>query len=197
MAMMNDKQLALAKIYSQSILGLAEKSGEADTVLDELNELVDAFVANPMLENFFASPIINTGVRAKSIEKMFRGRFSDLVVDSLQVLNRKGRLDLVRAIVETYRSQLETHRNIAEVMVTTAVPLTDSLRSTLIDVTNKRIGKQIRLVEKVDPAIVGGFIVRFGDEKIDASVAAQLSRISDAFVERASREIQGGRSLVA
>ena len=122
---------------------------------------------------------------------------TDVLIDSLQVLNRKGRLGILRAVVATYRDALEARRQIAEGVVTTAIPLRESIRSKLLEATSRRFGRQIRLVEVVDDSIVGGIVIRFGDEKIDASVAAELGKLGAAFAERASREIQQGRSLVA
>ncbi len=192
----SDKEIALARVYSSAMLGLAESRGEAEALLVELDDLATYLDKKPNFDSFFSSPMIDPTARERTIEKLFRGKLGDLLVDSLQVLNRKGRLALFRGIAETYRVVLEERRGIMEVQVKTAVPLADSLREKLQRVASQHAGRRARLVETVDESIIGGMILRIGDRKIDTSVASRLRNLAQSLGERASREIHGGRSFV-
>ena len=196
MANVTDKEIAVARVYSGSMLQLAESKGEADNLLAELLELVRYLDGDSAFEDFLSSPRIDVQAREKTIEKVFRGRVSDLLVDSLQVLNRKERLALLRAIVKTYRLVHEELRGRIDVHVTTAVPLSKKMRQELAEVASRHAGKQAELVETVDQAILGGMVVRIGDEKFDSSVAARLKTLGGAFAERASQEVHSGKSYV-
>ena len=94
MPSVSDKEITVARVYSGAMLRLAEAKGEADSLLGELDELV----------GFLSSPMIDPDLRKGSLEKLFRGKVSDLLVDSLQILNEKVRLDLIRAVAQTYRA---------------------------------------------------------------------------------------------
>ena len=196
MAGARDKEIALAKVYSKSMLDLAESQGQADELLDELHELADMIDKNAALGAFLSSPTVDVAARAQTLEKAFRGKASDLLVDSLQVLNRKERLGILRTVCETYRLAHEELRNIVDVYVTTAVPLNDTLRQKLREAAAKFAGMGVELVEKVDESVLGGLTMRIGDEKLDTTVAMQLRQIGEAMRQRASEEILGGKSYV-
>jgi len=192
-----DAELALARVYSTAILDLAERQGDAEVVLRELSTLVARLEASPEFETFLASPLVDASARERALEKIFRGKVSDLLVDSLQVLNRKGRLGLLRRLAEAYHSGLQERRGIVEVRVQTAVGLSDAARNGLRDVVARQTGREPELVEEVDPSLLGGMVVRIGDTKLDTSVASRLRKMTERLADRASREIHSGRVVLA
>jgi len=196
MAKVNDKEVAVARVYADSMIRMAEASGEADSLLEELVALAELVRKEPALESFVTSPTIDSGMRAGSIERLFRGKTSDLLVDSLQVINRKLRLGLLIPIVEQYRLAHQRLRNLVDVRVTSAIPLTDDLRARVERFAGERTGKRPQLTTSVDPTLLGGIVIRIGDQKFDASVSARLAGIRDSLMERASKEIVGGKSYV-
>lgn len=196
MAGATDIELALAKVYSKAMLDLAESQGQADDLLDELLALMEMLDKNAQLDAFMSSPTVDVAARAQTLEEAVRGKASDLLVDSLQVLNRKERLGLLRAVCETYRLAHEELRNIVDVHITTAVPLSDTLRAKIREVASKFAGKAAELVERVDESVLGGLTMRIGDEKFDTTVAMQLRQIGEAMQERASHEVRGGKAYV-
>jgi len=192
MASLDDKHLAVARIYSLAILDLAERQGIADAVGEDLQELARYTAQNPEFADFLASPLIDAPERQAAIEKILRGRVSDLLVDALQVVNRKERMILVPAITETYRQELRDRRGRVDVFVRTPVELPAGLRDKLRQAVVHFTGKQPELIEKVDPKLLGGMVVQIGDDKIDASVFSQLKTLSEALLQRASQEIVRG-----
>ncbi len=189
-----DQQLALARVYATAMLGLAQSQGEVDTLFSELRDFADRVEKDAELASFLSSPTVGVEARRNTVEKLFRGRRSDLFVDAMQVLNRKGRLSLITSVTEAYRLERETLQGRVEVHVRTAAPLTDKLRERLRDVVSRRTGKEPDLVETVDESVLGGLVVQIGDTKLDASVATKLRRLNKALRERASREIHHGRA---
>jgi F-type H+-transporting ATPase subunit delta len=194
MASVSDRELALARVYSKSMLALAEERGEADALLEELQELVSSLDRNPELERFLGSPLVENEDRADVLERLFRGRASDLLVDALQVVNRKGRLGLLRAIAEGYRIEHRALRGIADARVRTAVPLSEALRARVREAVARFTGKQAYLIEKVDPALLGGIVIEVEGKKIDGSVASRLRELGHTLEQRASQEIVRSRS---
>ena len=191
MSRINEKQVAIARIYSQSLLQLA--GGDAKSLLAELEDLIGLLDESPDLREFFASPLVDETVREGAIEKLFRGRASDTLVNSLQVLNRHDRLGFLDTIVELYRQQTQEQQGNVDVHVTSAVPLTDAVRGQLTDLAKRLYGRQPDLVEKVDPSLIGGLVVRVGDRKIDTSVRTQLKALRLQLADRAAREIYESR----
>jgi len=173
----DNRELAVARVYARSLLVLAEEDGISDEVRAELAGLAAEVATHPEISSFLASPLVGEARRAEAVEAMFRGRLSDLLVDTLQVMNAKGRLALLRALALAFEEELDRLRGRVDVVVTTAVPLSDELRERVRSVAAERSGKQPRLVESVDPEILGGMVLRIGDRKLDASVASELRRM--------------------
>lgn len=196
MPAINEQEIALAKVYSKAMLGLALKDGSGESLGEELNDLADYIDRDSGFEHFLSSPTIDPSKRDRLIEKLFRGKYSDLCVDSLQVLNRKERLGLIRAVAHTFHLLHEEQQGRIEVYIITATALTDELRSKLVGVLNKHTGKETDLIESVDESLIGGMVVRIGDEKFDMSVATKLNTMHESLLDRASRESHSGRSFV-
>jgi len=179
------------------MLNLSKPSGQADGMRQELADVAGLLDGQPEFEAFLSNPTIGSEVRQRMIEKVFRGRFSDVLVDSLQVLNRKDRLGLIRSIVNAYRLLHDELMKRIEVHVRTAVPLNEVLRAKLRAKLAAKTGKQAELVEVVDETLIGGMIVQIHDEKYDNSVLRKLLTIGRNLLDRASREIYSGRTYTA
>ena len=193
MAHFDGEQLALARVYATAMLHLAQARGKVDELLKEMRELADEMATQPRLRVLLSSRDLDSEARRKVVERLLRGRVSDLLVDSLQVLYRKERIGLGPVVVEAYRLAVEEFHGRVEVQVSSAVALTDPARAKLAEVATKFAGKQADLVERVDEALLGGVIMRIGDRKFDASLATRLKRLTHAMLDRASREIHEGR----
>jgi F-type H+-transporting ATPase subunit delta len=197
MASADERDREIGRLYAEAILHVAEEKGQAEELLEELNGLVEYLDGNPELDRFLASPMIEAEPRAQVLEQAFRGKASDLLLDSLLVVNRKGRLSALRAIVAAYRAELRDLRGWVDVHVRTAVPLTPDLRQRLEQTLATSTGRKPTLIEKVDPSVIGGLVVEVQGRKIDASVASRLHDLSAALLARASREIHSGKAYVA
>ncbi len=189
----NDKQMAVAQVYCRAMHDLATSRGEADQLADELSELAAAIERDADFAAFLASPLIDEGDRERALERLFRGRASDLLVDALQVINRKGRLGLVPAIAEAYHLRHQEHLGRVDVHVTTAVELGERLRERLASVLRKHSGREPQLLERVDESLIGGIVIKLDDEKIDASVVHEIDRLRRALRERSEQEIYRSR----
>lgn len=194
MPRVDDRQMALARVYARALLALAEESGRTDELLAELTEVAAYLDRDPELLEFLTSPLIGTEDRRRTLETLFRGRAGDLLVDALQVMNRKGRLGILPALAEGFRREARDLRGIVEVEVTSAVPLTPGSRARLEGVVARATGMKPELSEEVKPALLGGLVIRLGDDKIDASVARELEKVSALLRQRASQEILSGKS---
>jgi F-type H+-transporting ATPase subunit delta len=193
----NEQSLAIARVYAEALLSLADARGTAETIGEELAGVVTLLVDSPELDQVFRDPFVGPESKGRLLEDALRGRVDDLLVDGLLVVNRKGRLALLRELAEAYRRSLKDLRGEVEVEVSTAVPLSDEQRASLREAANHYTGRTARLVETVDESLMGGMVVRIGDRKIDNSVIKDLRRLGRQLAERGSKEILSGRSHFA
>ena len=193
MPKVDDKQIGVARVYCRALLDLAEKQGKADDVLGELGELAKLAESDERFAEFIESPLVDPDDRSKAIEKMFRGRAADVLTDTLQVMNRKGRLAILPTMAELYYEEYEALRGRVDVHVTSAVELTDALRDRLTKTVAQSSGREVVLHEHVDESLIGGIVVRIGDQKYDGSVRHQIGHLREVFHERARQHIYQSR----
>jgi F-type H+-transporting ATPase subunit delta len=189
-----EKSTGLAGTYAEALLRVAEEKGCAEEVLDELEQIVDFGEREPAFRRVFLSLLASPAQRAAAIEKILRGRARDVLVDFYQVLNRKGRPDLLPEVAIAYRKALQTARGIVDVTVTSAVALSDADRVRVREAVKRRTGLSARLIERVDSGLLGGLVVRVRDGKFDTTLKTKLERLHTALLERASNEIIQSRS---
>jgi F-type H+-transporting ATPase subunit delta len=185
---------AVARLYASAMFDVAEAAGRGDALLDELRDLVSYMDTDREFGRFLASLRIDAASRKKVLEKLFRGKYSDLFVDSLQVLNERERLALLSKIADAYYHIHEDARGRVEVHVRTPVPLTEPLRQRVRELAGKYTGKQADLVERTDESLIGGLVLQIGDEKFDASVKRRLDILHETLLERASKELHSGKT---
>lgn len=194
MTKLDDKQIGVARVYSRALLALAEKQGVADAVLAELGEITELVERDARFAGFIASPLVDPDDRERFLEKVFRGRATDVLVDALQVMSRKGRLAVLPTLAAVFHEEHEALRGRVEAHVVSAVALTDAARERLRRTLARSTGLTVDLEESVDPALVGGLIVRVGDRKYDGSVRHKVRTLRAIFDERARQHIYQTRA---
>lgn len=185
----DDRQDAIARVYAEALFRLSEARGESEQLLAELAELVRFSREHPGIAEPLLSPLADPAKRRASIDRIFRGRASDLFVDTLQVLNARGRLALFAAVAEAFRKLFQRSRQVLDVHVETAVPLSAEQRAALAELTLALTGSRANLLESVEPRLLGGLVVRARDRKFDTSLRSKLDRLRGLLSQRASQEI--------
>jgi F-type H+-transporting ATPase subunit delta len=180
----------LGKVYARALISAADRVKAADQVVDELGSFVDdALRSNPALATALASPRISEEEKCRVIDRLLGGKAHPVLVNFLKVMGRRGRLGYVAAVrdaADSLRDEM-LGRMVAEVR--TAVPLGDDLRASVVKKIGGSTGKEIRLVEVVDPDLVGGMVIRLGDTIFDGSVSNQISKLARQVKSGFSREL--------
>jgi F-type H+-transporting ATPase subunit delta len=181
----------LGMVYAKALLGAAEKIGQADVVVEELEALVsDVLNKLPQLDEVLKTPKLTPEERLPILDKAFAGRLSPTLLTFLKVVSRHGRLDCLRAIARAARKQLNTARGRIEVIVETAHPLSNPLQARLIARLTELLGRQVILTTSVNEDLLGGLVVRVGDTVYDASLAAQLKRMEAVTLDHTKQTIR-------
>jgi len=188
----NDKMVAVADEYADAALALAEEHGVSDQFLAELGEFVSYMQSDETFANLMTTPVIDKVRRADLLDKAWRGRLNDLVMNTILVLNQKGRSGLVPLVHERFRLALERLRKEVDVHVTTAWPLTEQHRQRLGEMVLHYSGRKPRFVEKIDPAVIAGLKVQVEDNLLDDTALHHLQRMRQRFFTRGSEELHRG-----
>ncbi len=189
MPTVDERSLGVARLYAKAMLDIATEQQVADSLGEELDGVRAEMERDPEFANFLASPILERSKRKASLERALRSRASDLLVDSLQVVNRKDRLEILPQIIAAYHEEHREQLGQVEVKVSTAVPLTDEQRAYVRERARIRTGKDAHLTEKVNPELLGGLVIQVGDQKVDMSVRRDLELVSQRIAARFETEL--------
>lgn len=167
----------IEKVYSEAVFELACEEKQEDEIKKELDSLAVIFGDNPDFAKLLGTPAVAMGEKLDILEKTFKGKVSDITYNLLCVAAEKGRAAEIPAIAEDYRNRWNEKNNIAEVKVVTSEPLSDSLKAKLKAKLETVYNKKVVLDEAVDPSIMGGMVLRYGNTQIDGSVKSKLEAL--------------------
>lgn len=181
----------IARTYAQSLLNVTDEQGKTEAVLDEIGEIVG--LAKGDLRELLGSPIVPADSKESLVVRIFEGRADELTVRFLRVLARRNRLVLLREIYRQARFLWMQRSRRFHVEVSVAAALDDDQRGQLAEMVGKLVDGQPLLDIKVEPEIIGGLILRVGDDLYDMSVRTQLARLLGRLQEQKSYELQNRR----
>jgi len=175
----------MAGRYASALFELALESKATDAVKADLDRF-DALIASSAdLERLVRSPVFGVDEQLKALTAVLdKAGIGGLAANFLRVITTNRRLFAVRDMIRAYRVLVARHKGEVSAQVTVAEPLSDSnidaLKGALKNVTG---GKDIDLDVKIDPAIIGGLIVKVGSRMVDSSLRTKLNAIKFAMKE--------------
>ncbi len=178
-------QEQIGTVYAKALVAAAEKAGQSDQVVEELEEIVsEVFDKLPQVAAAFSSPRLAHEEKVAMLDKAFGGKVSVTTLNFLKVLSRHGRMGSIRATARSARKLLNEQRNRVEVEVRTAAALSDSQRKAISVRLAAMLGREVVLNMKVDPELLGGVVVRVGDTLYDGSLSSKLLSIRTQAIDR-------------
>lgn len=181
------------EVYSEVLFDLAQQSAELESVLEELMAVRGVLKAEPEFAALLSSQIVKPAEKAEIVRRVFSGRLSELTVNFLSVLSRRGRIGFLGGVCEKYEMLVDAHHNRRVVEVTMASKPDDEQITKLKADLAAALDSKVKLSIKVDPKIIGGIIIKKDDTLVDNSVRTALNRMIQSVMENMkSREGQAG-----
>ena len=178
-------QEQIGTVYAKALVAAAEKAGQSDQVVEELEEIVtEVFDKLPQVAAALTSPRLKHEEKLLMLDKAFGGKVSTTTLNFLKVLSRHGRMGSIRATARSARKLLNESRNRVEVEVRTAAPLSNPLREAISTKLAAMLGREVVLSTTVDPELLGGVVVRVGDTLYDGSLSSKLLSMRTQAIER-------------
>ena len=172
----------LAARYAKSVLDLAIEKGQLDAVYTDMLLLQGLIRSSRELANLLKSPIINPDKKDKILNAITAGKVSGITSTFIKLLITKNREVYLAEIVNAFVDQYKEYKGIQTVKLTTAVPVSEELKKTIVDkISADKSLKNIELVTAIDEKLIGGFVLEIGDEMVDGSIAFDLKNIKKQF----------------
>ena len=172
-------QASLSGRYATALFELARDERRLDAVSTDLGILLAALKQSGDLRALTQSPLIGRTSAGKAIAAVAAELgLGALATHFLGVLAENGRLRELSAIVRAFRALAAAHRGEAHAEVVSAHPLDATQVGALKDRLRKRFGRDVTIDADVDPAILGGLIVKLGSQQIDGSLRTKLNTLA-------------------
>jgi len=189
----------VGEVYAKALLSVARKSSNTDELLSQFQSVVEEVLSkNPRLEAALNSPKLSLEQKEALLEKILGSHVDPTVLKFLKVLCRRQRLNFVRGIQRSITEFRDEELGRVRVTVTSALALSEQEVEGIRTQLKSKLNREVSVVTKVDPAIIGGLVLRIGDTVFDGSVTGKFDQLLRATKSGSARALnKEGVSLVS
>ncbi|MGV3461611.1 MAG: ATP synthase F1 subunit delta [Flavobacterium sp.] len=162
--------------YAKAILEMAQAQGSATQVSEDMAQIAETMNSNAQLAGFINNPTIKAETKESALNEIFASG-NNITKGLFRLLLENKRFEILGHVAAQYKLQFDEMNGMETATVTTAFPITPDLEAKVLDKIKEFSDKKITLKNIVDPAIIGGFILRVGDKQFNASVAKSLTTL--------------------
>ena len=162
--------------YAKAVLAHAKEQQTLEAVNEDMKSISKTIQGSTELQQVLQSPVIKLADKKAVLTEIFSG-INVTTERLIGILVENNRINLLGAIAEKYSELYDDLRGEQVALVTTAVPLSSELEAKVLLKVQELTGGKAVLENKIDPSIIGGFILRVGDLQYNASVANQLNNL--------------------
>ncbi len=167
--------------YAKALLSLSTDKNNADETYADMQLIAVTIEGSEELQLVLESALIKSGVKKNALLAIFENNISAISIKLIDLLIENKRLPDFGSVASQYISLYDSLSGKENAVVTTAIPLTDTIKMQVLAKVRELTGKEAVLENIIDPAIIGGFILRVGDVQYDASIANKLTVLKRQF----------------
>lgn len=178
MAGEHSTESGLAGRYGAALLELAEDKQQLDGVADDLRELRKLIDESEDLRRLIRSPVIGRDQQSKAMSAIVeKAGLSDLTRRFVMVVAQNRRLFALPQMIAAYLEELAHRRGEVTAEVTAAKQLSEAQRGKLTETLRRAVGAKVQVDVKIDPALIGGLVVKVGSRMVDSSLRTKLQKL--------------------
>jgi F-type H+-transporting ATPase subunit delta len=174
----------VANRYAKALFQLALEGGSLDAVQADMQLI--AGLGHAEFSRMMVSPVVKSDAKARAFAAVFGGRISPLTASFFNLVFRKGRSLSLTEIQASFEEMYLDHKGVVVAELTTALPASDAVKEDIrrrLEALPQLAGKKVVMKDRVDSAIIGGYVLQLGDYSLDASIRRDLRAIQTQFVE--------------
>lgn len=167
--------------YAKAVLNLAIDLKKEDQVNDNMQLIAATIKDSKDLQIMLGSPVIKADQKKESLLLIFGKNINNISQGLIGQLVDNKRLAILEEVASQYSIIYDHYKGTQIAKVTTAVPLTETLKEKVLTKVMELVGKKVSLENVVDPSIIGGFILKVGDKQYDASIQGKMNNLRREF----------------
>jgi len=177
-------EIQVASRYAKSLIDLAREQKVLDKVKSEMDLFIEVGKVNPQLLAVLKNPIISLDKKAAILKDLFADKVQPMVISFFNIMVNKGRAGVLYGTAKEFVNLYNQDKGIVKAKVTSAVALTEENKKQLVDVVKATTKGEVILEAKVDPKLIGGFVLQVGDRQFDASLNSKLNKLKKEFAQK-------------
>ena len=167
----------IASRYARSLFDLALELKILDNVYKDMELVGQVCQDSRALVVTLRNPIVKYDYKLRVLEHIFNKHVSKATSTFFRLICRKNRAQILPDCSKVFVNLYHEYKGIVRSNVTSSVPLSDSARKDFQTIIAKATGKKVELETKIDPSLIGGYILRIGDLQVDDSIKTKLHEL--------------------
>lgn len=178
-------KIQVASRYAKSLMDLAIERGVLEDVKKDIDQILATAASNRDFFLLLKSPIVSSDKKLNVLNALFSGSGHEIILRFFEIVTRKNRADVLHETALEFVKQYNQNQGIQVAEVTTAFELTPDLKAQFKEIIQEISGlEKVELVEKIDSEIIGGFVLKVNDRRMDESISGKLNEIKLQFAKR-------------
>lgn len=178
------------RVWADALFALGRDTGDTERFESDLDGVCAAIESEPQFLVFARTPHLRLAAKKSLVKAVFEGRISPLILNFLLLATGKGRLGEIGGIRDAFRALVDQARDRRRVEVTSAVELDEEQRKQLNAEIAAVLGTEVVIQPRVEPRILGGLVIAYGDTQIDGSVALALRTFKNEIKDKIRAPVQ-------
>ncbi|WP_442794869.1 ATP synthase F1 subunit delta [Pelobium manganitolerans] len=177
-------EIKVASRYAKSLLDLALENNALEEIKGDMDLFVKTLSANKELQAVVKNPIIPLAKKNAILKAIFGEKINRITASFFKIVVDKGRADIIFGTAKEFLNQYDRYKNIVTANVVSAAGLSETAKTEIVNKVKAVTGGEVKLVARVDPSLIGGFVLTLGDKQFDASIASNLSKLKKDFAQK-------------
>lgn len=177
-------ELTVAARYAKSLIDLAGEQNLVENIKNDMELFYQTLKANPELKAVLANPIVSHSKKIKILDEVFTKKVNKASIEFFKLMVNKGRGDVLFTTAIEYINLYDVKNHIIKATVVSATELSAANKTTILADIQQATGCTVKLEAKVDPSLIGGFVLTVGDRQVDTSIANDLKKLKKEFAKR-------------
>lgn len=161
--------------YAQSLINFAKEQNKLDDVYKDMLLIGATIKNNKELSVLLSNPVVKTNKKNSVLTAIFGSKITEITTKFLKLISSRKREAFIEKIAFSFIKLYKKEKNILVAKITSAISLNETQKQNIINLLNTN--STVEVIEKTDPSIIGGFIVRVDDKQIDASIAKEINKL--------------------
>jgi F-type H+-transporting ATPase subunit delta len=177
-------ELTVATRYAKAGIDLAQEQNSVEAMKDDMGLFHHTLRVNPELKAVLANPIVSHSKKIKILDEVFSKKVNKTSLAFFKLMINKGRGEILYATSAEYVNMYDIKNHIVHASVVSATALSEANKKKMIADIHAATGGTVKLDAKVDPSLIGGFVLTIGDRQVDTSIANDLRKLKKEFAQR-------------